>query len=161
MFRLMVEEIRECAIFLMDARGVITSWNRAAEVMKGYRADEVIGQHLSLLYREEERARGWAEHNLGEAARHGFYSEENWRQKKDGSLFWAHIALTGLRDEHGALVGFSKVTMDLTRHKLLEQCLGEKEENHRIMTAANAGTWKWRSASRGIVLSPSLQKLLC
>ena len=160
MFCLMVQEIKECAIFLMDTRGIITSWNRAAEVMKGYRADEVIGQNLSLLYRDEDRARGWADHNLGEAAKHGFYSEETWRRKKDGSLFWAHIALTGLRDEHDQLVGFSKVTMDLTRHKLLEQCLDEKEENRRIMTAANAGTWKWDAASRRLELSPALKQLL-
>ena len=160
MFCLMVEEIKECAIFLMDPRGVITSWNRAAQVMKGYRADEAVGRHLSLLYREEDRARGWADHNLGEAAKHGFYSEETWRRKKDGSLFWAHIALTGLRDEHGQLVGFSKVTMDLTRHRLLEQCLDEKEENRRIMTAANAGTWKWDVAGRRLALSPALKQLL-
>jgi diguanylate cyclase (GGDEF)-like protein/PAS domain S-box-containing protein len=160
MFCLMVQEIKECAIFLMDTRGIVTSWNRAAEVMKGYRADEVIGQHLSLLYRDEDKARGWADHNLGEAAKHGFYSEETWRRKKDGSLFWAHIALTGLRDEHNQLVGFSKVTMDLTRHKLLEQCLDEKEENRRIMTAANAGTWTWDAANRRLELSPALKQLL-
>ena len=160
MFRLMAEEIKECAIFLMDARGVITSWSRAAEVMKGYRADEAIGRHLSLLYHDEDKARGWADHNLCEAANHGFYREETWRRKKDGSLFWARIALTGLRDERGQLVGFSKLTIDLTRHKLLEQCLDEKEENRRIMTAANAGTWKWDAASRRLALSPELKQLL-
>ena len=160
MFRLMAEEIKECAIFLMDPRGVITVWNHGAEVMKGYRADEAVGQHLSLLYTEEDRARGWPEHNLGEAAKHGFYSEEAWRRKKDGGRFWAHIALTGLRDEHDRLVGFSKVTMDLTRHKLLEQCLDDKEENRRIMTAANAGTWQWSAAGRRLELSPALKQLL-
>ena len=160
MFRLMAEEIKECAIFLIDARGVITSWSRAAEVMKGYRADEAIGRHLSLLYHDEDKARGWADHNLCEAANHGFYREETWRRKKDGSLFWARIALTGLRDERGQLVGFSKLTIDLTRHKLLEQCLDEKEENRRIMTAANAGTWKWDAASRRLALSPELKQLL-
>ncbi len=160
MFRLMAEEIRECAIFLMDPHGVITVWNRAAEVMKGYRADEAVGRHLSLLYRDEDRARGWPEHNLAEAAKHGFYSEEAWRRKKDGGLFWAHIALTGLRDAHGRLVGFSKVTMDLTRHKLLEQCLDEKEQNRRIMAAANAGTWTWRAGSGRLELSPALKQLL-
>ncbi len=160
MFRLMAEEIKECAIFLMDPRGVITVWNHGAEVMKGYRADEAVGQHLSLLYTEEDRARGWPEHNLGEAAKHGFFSEEAWRRKKDGSRFWAHIALTGLRDAHDQLIGFSKVTVDLTRHKLLEQCLDEKEENRRIMTAANAGTWQWSAASRRLDLSPALKQLL-
>ncbi|HWW71941.1 MAG TPA: PAS domain-containing protein, partial [Duganella sp.] len=160
MFRLMAEGIKECAIFLMDARGLITSWNRAAQVMKGYRADEAIGQHLSLLYRDEDRLSGWAEHNLDEAAKRGFFSEETWRRRKDGSLFWAHIALTGLRDERGQLIGFSKVTMDLTRHKLLDECLGEKEESRRIMNAANAGTWKWHPVSRRLALSPALKQLL-
>jgi diguanylate cyclase (GGDEF)-like protein/PAS domain S-box-containing protein len=160
MFRLMAEEIEECAIFLMDPRGVITVWNRAAQVMKGYTAEEAIGQHLGLLYREEDRVRGWPEHNLGKAAELGFYSEETWRRKKDGSLFWAHIALTGLRDGNGELVGFSKVTMDLTRHKMLEQCLDEKEENRRIMAAANAGTWKWNPDGGHLDLSPALKLLL-
>jgi diguanylate cyclase (GGDEF)-like protein/PAS domain S-box-containing protein len=160
MFRLMAEEIKETAIFLMNTHGIITVWNHAAHVMKGYSAAEAVGRPLGMLYTYEDQARGWPEHNLREAELHGFYSEETWRKKKDGSLFWAHIALTALRGAHGELLGFSKVTVDLTRHKLLERCLDDKEENRRIMAAANAGTWKWRSASRRLELSPELRALL-
>src|ERR1700712_864750 len=83
--RLMTEEIREVAVFFMNPDGIITVWNRAAEEMKGYTAADAIGQHLALLYTEEEKARGWPEHNLNEAKKHGFYQEECWRKRKDGS----------------------------------------------------------------------------
>jgi PAS domain S-box-containing protein len=143
MHRLMSEEVEDVAVFFMDPDGVIRTWNRAAEVMKGYPADEAIGQHLALLYTEEDRVRGWPEHNLGEARKHGFYKEETWRRKKDGSLFWARIALTALNDHTGQMIGFSKITVDLTDHKLLESCVKEREQTRRILRAANAGTWTW------------------
>ena len=94
LYRLMVIGIRDVAVFVMDPDGVITVWNRAAEIMKGYSADEAIGQHLRMLYTDADRAIGWAEHNLAKAAEDGVYSEERWRQRKDGSQFWAHIVLT-------------------------------------------------------------------
>ncbi len=141
--RLMSEEIREVAVFFMDPDGVITVWNRAAQEMKGYPADEAIGSHLRLLYTDEDRARGWPEHNLREAVKHGFYKEECWRKRQDGRLFWARAALTALRDASGRLLGFSKVTVDLTDHKMLERCLKERQETKRILRTANAGTWTW------------------
>ena len=85
--------------------GIITTWNRAAEVMKGYTAEEAIGQHLELLYTEEDRARRHAHDNLRVAAAEGFYKEETWRRKKDGSRFWARINLTALKDDAGRLLG--------------------------------------------------------
>jgi PAS domain S-box-containing protein len=141
--RLMTEEIKEVAVFFMNTDGIITVWNRAAEEMKGYTAEEAIGSHLALLYTHEDTARGWPQHNLQEAIKHGFYREESWRRRKDGSLFWARIALTALRNESGELVGFSKITMDLTDHKLLEGCVREREETRRVLRAANAGKWTW------------------
>ena len=141
--RLMTEEVKEVAVFFMNPDGIITVWNRAAEVMKGYNADEAIGSHLEMLYTHEDRARGWAQHNLGEARKHGFYREETWRRRKDGTLFWARIALTGLRDDTGPLVGFSKITLDLTDHKQLERCVKEREQTRRVLRAANAGMWSW------------------
>ncbi|MEC5162400.1 MULTISPECIES: bifunctional diguanylate cyclase/phosphodiesterase [unclassified Janthinobacterium] len=160
LFRLMAEEIEECAIFLMDPHGVITTWNRAAEVMKGYLAHEAVGQYLGILYTPEDVARDRPAHNLREAAKHGYYREETWRKKKDGSLFFAHIALTALRDDGGQLLGFSKVTLDLTPHKMLEQCLDEKEETQRIMEAAKAGTWKWQVGNGHIEFSPAFLGML-
>ncbi|MDB5744496.1 MAG: putative histidine kinase, hybrid [Polaromonas sp.] len=141
--RLMTEEIKEVAVFFMDTDGIITVWNRAAEEMKGYTAQDAIGSHLSLLYTDEENERGWAHHNLKEAKANGFYREEAWRKRKDGSLFWARIALTALRDHAGVHIGFSKVTVDLTEHKRLERCVKEREQTRRILRTANAGTWTW------------------
>ncbi|MFL6694434.1 MAG: ATP-binding protein [Ramlibacter sp.] len=158
--RLMSEEIEDVAVFFMDTHGVITVWNRAAEVMKGYTAQEAIGQHLSMLYTEEQRANGWAEHNLGEARKHGFYKEETWRRRKDGTRFWARIALTALKDPTGKLLGFSKITMDLTEHKLLESCVKEREQTRRVLRAANAGTWTWRPDLDQVDISENFLRLL-
>ena len=138
--RLMTEEIEDVAVFFMDEHGMITTWNRAAEVMKGYTAEEAIGQHLELLYTEEDRARHHAHENLRVAAAEGFFKGETWRRKKDGSRFWARINLTALKDDSGRLLGFSKITLDLTDHKLLEGCVREREQVRRVLRAANAGS---------------------
>lgn len=158
--RLMTEEIREVALFFMDVHGRITLWNRAAEEMKGYTAQDAIGSHLSLLYTDEDKARGWAEHNLAEAKKHGFYREESWRKRKDGSLFWARILLTALRDHSGAHVGFSKITFDLTEHKLLERCIKEREETRRVVSAANAGMWTWHPETGQVDICRNFLRLL-
>jgi len=141
--RLMIEEVKEAAVFFTNADGVIETWNRAAEDMKEYTAEDAIGSHLALLYTEQDRAIGWPEHNLQEARKHGFFREERWRMRKSGTLFWARILLTALRDDTGEIVGFSKITLDLTEHKLLEDCKKEKEETRRVLSAANAGKWTW------------------
>ncbi|MDB5794421.1 MAG: putative histidine kinase, hybrid [Noviherbaspirillum sp.] len=158
--RLMNEEIKEVAVFFMNPDGVITTWNRAAEEMKGYTGEDAIGQHLALLYTDEDKARGWPEHNLQEARNHGFYREETWRKRKDGRLFWAQINLTALRDDTGTLVGFSKITLDLTEHKLLEQCTKEREQIRRVLHAARAGTWTWHPDKAQIVVSADFLDLL-
>ena len=158
--RLMSEEIKEVAVFFMDTSGVITVWNRAAEEMKGYPAEEAIGQHLRILYTEQDAQRKWPEHNLNEALKHGFYREETWRKKKDGSLFYARIALTCLRDHGGRHVGFSKVTVDLTEHKLLERCVKEREQTRRILRTANAGTWAWHPETDEVEVSSNFLGLL-
>jgi PAS domain S-box-containing protein len=160
LYRLMTEEIKEVAIFFMNVDGIITTWNRAAEEMKGYTPEEAIGSHLSLLYTDEEKAQGRPQHNILEAKKHGFYKEESWRKRKDGSLFWARISLTALRDHSGQLVGFSKVSVDLTEHKLLEQCVKEKEEIGRILHAANAGTWAWHHEKDEVEVSANFLGLL-
>lgn len=160
LYRLMVVGIRGVAVFLMDPQGYITVWNRAAEEMKGFTADDAIGQHLGLLYTDPDREAGKPDLNLARATRMGVFSEETWRRRKDGSLFWAHIVLTALRDPEERLVGFSKVTMDLTRHKELEQCTKEKEEINLILRAAEAGTWKWHVDNDEVEVSGHLLQLL-
>ena len=159
LYRLMVIGIKNVAVFLLDRDGIITVWNRAAEIMKGYSADDAIGQHLRLLYTDAGRAAGRAERNLRKAAEDGVYTEEGWRQRKDGSQFWAHIVLTALRSPAGELLGFSKVTMDLSRHKMLEQCEKEKREIDMILRAAESGTWKL-TADGCIEVSGHLRELL-
>ena len=103
--RLMNEEIEEVAVFFLDTEGVITVWNRAAEDMKGFIAEDAIGSPLAILYTDEDRARGLPQQNLDAAFKDGFYREETWRRREDGSVFWARIALTALRDHSGCLLG--------------------------------------------------------
>jgi PAS domain S-box-containing protein len=158
--RLMNEEIEDVAVFFMDVNGIITTWNRAAEVMKGYTAEDAIGQHLELLYTEEDRARGHAQENLRRATAEGFYKEETWRRKKDGSRFWARINLTALKGDSGRLLGFSKITLDLTDHKLLEGCLREREQVRRVLRAANAGSWTWHPENGKVDVCENFQRLL-
>jgi len=156
----MAEEIKEVAVFFLDPDGVITVWNRGAEEMKGFTAEDAIGSHLRMLYTPEDRAREWAEHNLREAKKHGFYREETWRQRKDGTVFWARIALTALHEPDGRLIGFSKVTVDLTDHKMLERCIKERQETQRILRTANAGMWTWHPAMNEIEVSSNFLGLL-
>jgi PAS domain S-box-containing protein len=112
--RLLVESIRDYAVFMVDANGMVRSWNSGAELIKGYTADEVIGRHISTFYIPEERDAGKPARLLGIAEREGRVEEEGWRMRKDGSRFWADVVITALRDGAGELVGFVKVTRDLT-----------------------------------------------
>jgi diguanylate cyclase (GGDEF)-like protein/PAS domain S-box-containing protein len=160
MFMLMVDEIEEAAIFLMNPDGIIVTWNEAAAAMKGYTAVEAVGQFLAILYPPEARERDEPHQNLMRAAEQGYFRAEAWRMRKDGSLFWARIAITALTDDAGTLVGFSKLTLDMTAHKQLEECVAEKEETRRIMDAASAGTWTWNPVTGKVKVSAHLAKLL-
>jgi PAS domain S-box-containing protein len=116
-FRLMVEGVRDYAIFMLDPNGHIESWNEGARRIKGYSQEEILGQHFSIFYPPEDVERGKPEHELREAEAKGVYEEEGWRVRKDGSRFWASVLITALRDEAGQLRGFSKVTRDITERK--------------------------------------------
>lgn len=124
-FRLLVEGVKDYAIFMLDPSGRITSWNQGAERIKGYRADEVIGRHFSLFYRKEDAAEPMR--GLKIAEQQGRFEAEGWRQRKDGSLFWANVIITALRDEAGNLRGFAKVTRDITERKRTQDQLLEFE----------------------------------
>jgi PAS domain S-box-containing protein len=132
-FRLMVEGIQDYAIYMLDPDGFILSWNRGGELIKGYTAEEIIGQHFSRFYRPEDVARGWPQHELKVAKEEGRFEEEKWRVRKDGSLFWANVVITPLWDEHGDLLGFSKVTRDLTDRRRQEEAVRQSEELFRLM----------------------------
>jgi PAS domain S-box-containing protein len=119
-FRLLVESVQDYAIFTLDPLGVVTSWNAGAQRLNGYEAEEIIGHHFSRLYLSEDLEFGKPRKELETAAAEGRYSEENWRMRRDGSRFWASVVVTALRDPKGTLVGFSKITRDLTERKLAE-----------------------------------------
>jgi PAS domain S-box-containing protein len=116
-FRLMVESVVDYAIFMLDPRGNIASWNPGAERIKGYSAAEIIGEHFSKFYPPEEIAKGKPQWEIEVASREGRFEEEGWRLRKDGSPFWASVVLSAVRDEKGTLLGFAKVTRDLTEKK--------------------------------------------
>jgi len=133
-FRLMVEGVTDYAIFMLDAQGYIATWNEGARRFKGYEASEIIGQHFSKFYPEEDVLSGKPERELQDAMAFGHFEDEDWRVRKDGSLFWANVVITALRNQDGVLVGFSKVTRDLTERKRAEDSLRVSELKFRSVT---------------------------
>ena len=132
-FRLSIESVRDYAIFMLDPKGFILTWNAGAERFKGYQAHEIIGQHFSRFYPSEALARGLPEHELEVAAKVGSFEDEGWRVRKDGSLFWANVVITAVRTADGELIGFTKVTRDLTQRKNHEEELRRSEERFRLL----------------------------
>jgi formate hydrogenlyase transcriptional activator len=122
-FRLLVAGVKDYEIVMLDPQGRVTSWNSGAERIKGYRAEEIIGQHVSKFYTAEDVERGKPEHELKMAAAEGRFEDEGWRVRKDGSRFWANVIVTALKDEAGGLRGFAKVTRDFTERKRAEEAL--------------------------------------
>ena len=120
-FQLLVESVRDYAIFMLDPEGHVATWNAGAERIKGYGAGEIIGRHFSVFYPEERIAEGFPQYELEVAAREGRFEDEGWRTRKDGSRFWANVVITALRDDSGELVGFAKVTRDLTARRAAEE----------------------------------------
>jgi PAS domain S-box-containing protein len=119
--RLLVESVHDYAIFMLDPKGCVTSWNVGAQRIKGYRAEEIIGQHLSRFYPEEDVRAGKCEHELEVAASVGRFEDEGWRVRKDGSQFWANVIISRMVERDGTLIGFAKVTRDLTQRRALEE----------------------------------------
>ncbi|HUS30741.1 MAG TPA: PAS domain S-box protein [Kofleriaceae bacterium] len=133
LFRLLVSSVRDYAIFLLDPSGRVATWNAGAERLKGYRAEEIIGLHFSKFYPEVDIRAGKCEMELEVAAREGRFEDEGWRLKKDGTPFWANVIITALRDSNGMLVGFGKVTRDLTERKHAEELRLAAEERFRFL----------------------------
>ncbi|WP_394832942.1 ATP-binding protein [Pendulispora rubella] len=119
-FRVLIEAIKDYAIFMLDPRGYVATWNQGAARIKGYASYEIIGRHFSRFYPPEIVAQGVCDMELEVAARDGRFEDEGWRLRKDGSRFWANVIITALRDDEGTLVGFAKVTRDLTERRKAE-----------------------------------------
>jgi PAS domain S-box-containing protein len=132
----MIEQARDYALFILDPDGRILSWNLGAERLKGYAADEIIGRHFSVFYTREAVDSGWPGHELQVATVEGHFEDEGWRVRKDGSRFWASVVITALRDDEGKLLGFSKITRDLTDRRLREDALRQSEERFRLLVDA-------------------------
>jgi len=133
LYRLLVESVRDYAIFALDAGGHVLSWNAGAERLKGYTAPEIIGRHFSVFYPPEKIAERFPQYELLMAEREGRFEDEGWRVRADGTRFWASVVITALRDPSGTLVGFAKVTRDLTDRRRQEEALRESEERFRLL----------------------------
>lgn len=132
-YRLMVESVKDYAIFLLDTTGHIMTWNEGARRIKGYSADEIIGKHFLTFYTQVDLDDKKPERELVIAMATGKYEEEGWRVRKDGSLFWANVVITALFNDQNKHIGFSKVTRDLTERRQNEDALKQSEERYRAL----------------------------
>ena len=132
-FRLLVEAVSDYAIYMLDPEGIVTTWNAGAQRFKGYTADEIIGQHFSRFYTEEDRRSGLPARALATAAGEGHFEQESWRVRKDGTRMWAHVVIDPIRDGDGDLIGFAKITRDISERKVAQDALRRSEERFRLL----------------------------
>jgi PAS domain S-box-containing protein len=136
LYQRMIEQARDYALFILDPSGRIMTWNIGAERLKGYAPEEIIGRHFSIFYTRDAVDSGWPAHELQVATVEGRFEDEGWRVRKDGSRFWANVVISALRDEEGRLLGFSKITRDLTDRRLHEEATRQSEERFRLLVDA-------------------------
>ncbi|MFL5741885.1 MAG: PAS domain S-box protein [Flavisolibacter sp.] len=129
--RLLIEQVKDYGIFMLDDKGRIVSWNEGAKRIKGYTEEEIIGKYFSIFYTEEDIRNGKPPYELKVARKEGKYEEEGWRVRKDGSLFWANVVITAIYNKERALIGFAKVTRDLTERKESEKALKDSYQSYR------------------------------
>ena len=134
-YRQLVDTINDYAIFFLTPEGNIASWNPGAQRIKGYRPEEIIGKHFSVFYAPEALAEDWPMEELRQSAAKGRLEDEGWRLRKDGTRFWANVIITPLRGPSGQLLGFFKVTRDLTEKRAQEERLRESERNLRLLVS--------------------------
>jgi PAS domain S-box-containing protein len=132
-FKLLVQSIVDYAIYMLDLNGFVTSWNAGAERIKGFQTEEIVGKHFSTFYTEEDRKAGMPQKVLDTARAEGKFSGEGWRVRKDGSRFWASVVVDRINDENGELIGFAKITRDMTEQREAQHALLEAERRFRIL----------------------------
>jgi PAS domain S-box-containing protein len=132
-YRLLVNAITDYAVYLLDPSGIVTSWNPGAERFKGYTASEIIGEHFSRFYTDQDRESGLPARALETAAREGKFENEGWRVRKDGSRFWAYVVIDPIRGPSGQVIGFAKITRDLTERRAHELALKQSQEQFQLL----------------------------
>ncbi|MEC5385270.1 PAS domain S-box protein [Uliginosibacterium sp. H3] len=153
LFKLMVEQTKDYGLFMLDPLGHVVTWNLGAQLIKGYFPDEIIGSHFSRFYTREAIDRGWPQYELKVAAAEGRFEDEGWRLRKDGSRFWASVVITALRGGNGELLGFSKITRDLTERKMNEEALRQSEERFRLLIEGVTDYAIYMLSEEGIITS--------
>ncbi|SMF08212.1 PAS domain S-box-containing protein [Xaviernesmea oryzae] len=127
-FQLLVQGVTDYALYMLDPEGYVSNWNIGAERIKGYRADEIVGKHFSQFYTQEDRERGEPQRSLETARREGRFEREGWRQRKDGTRFWAHVIVDAIRNDDGEILGFAKITRDITEKVEAQKALAQARE---------------------------------
>jgi len=158
---LLVDSIVDFAIFMLDLAGNVATWNRGAERIEGYRAEEIIGAHFSRFFPPEDVAAGKPEQELETATRFERVEDEGWRLRKDGTRFWANVVLTALRDEHGTLRGYGKVVRDLSAKREAEERLRRSEErfHHLIDAITDYAVFLLDAAGHVATWNPGAQRI--
>jgi len=132
-FELLVDAIADYAIYMLDAEGFVTTWNKGAENIKGYNAVETLGQHFSRFFTTEDQKNRVPETLLATARREGRYEVEGWRVRKDGSRFWCNAIVQRIQDERGDVIGFAKITRDITERMEADEALRDSERRFRLL----------------------------
>ena len=132
-FQLLVNAVTDYALYMLDLDGCVATWNPGARRFKGYEADEIIGQHFSRFFTDEDREAGLPSRALRTAIEEGKYESEGWRVRKDGTRFWASVVIDPVRDPAGVLIGFAKITRDISEKKEAERALFASEQRFRLL----------------------------
>jgi PAS domain S-box-containing protein len=154
-FRLFVQRVTDYAIFMLDTEGIITNWNSGAERIKGYQVDDIIGQHFSVFYTPKDRENGVPGRALATAARDGRFETEGWRVRKDGTRFWASVVIDAVHDDDGELIGFAKVTRDMTERRAVEEQLRQSQKMEAVGQLTNGVAHDFNNLLATII--PSLE----
>ncbi len=150
---LLVDAITDYAIYMLDGSGLVTSWNSGAKRFKGYEEAEILGKHFAIFYTDEDRRDGLPGRALDEGTRSGRFEGEGWRLRKDGNRFWAHVVIDPIRDGTGHLLGFAKVTRDLSARQAEKDALRQSEDQFRLLVQSVTNYAIYLLDTAGVVIS--------